>query len=179
VSLPARIFHIATHADWFDALEEGVYTTSTRGRTLAEEGFIHACRQDQVQGVFERFHRGAREPLVLLTIDPSRLDAQVREERVGDDVFPHIHGPLTPQAVVEVRPLDRHGRPATFLGLFFGMVAARMLAAVVVMVVGLVALAVTSVLSTSPGAQLVALLGGMLAGALAVSLVVRRRSASA
>lgn len=179
MSLPARIFHIATHADWFDALEEGVYTTSTRGRTLAEEGFIHACRQDQVQGVFERFHRGAREPLVLLTIDPSRLDAQVREERVGDDVFPHIHGPLTPQAVVEVRPLDRHGRPATFLGLFFGMVAARMLAAVVVMVVGLVALAVTSVLSTSPGAQLVALLGGMLAGALAVSLVVRRRSASA
>lgn len=179
MSLPARIFHIATHADWFDALESGVYTTSTRGRTLAEEGFIHACRQDQVAGVFERFHRGAREPLVLLAIDPSRLDAEVREERVGDDVFPHIHGPLSPQAVVEVRPLDRHGHPATFLGLFFGMVAARMLAAVIVMVVGLVALAVVSVRTTSPSVQLVALLGGMLAGALAVSLVVRHRSVGA
>lgn len=179
MSLPARIFHIATHADWFDALESGAYTTSTRGRTLAEEGFIHACRQDQVDGVFERFHRGAREPLVLLTIDPSLLDAEVRQERVGDDVFPHIHGAITPQAVVEVRPLDRHGRPATFLGLFFGLVAARMLAAVVVMVVGLVTLGVASVLTTSPGVQLAALLGGMLAGALAVALVVRHRSAGA
>ena len=36
------IYHIATTADWDRAGRDGEYTTSTRGRTLAEEGFIHA-----------------------------------------------------------------------------------------------------------------------------------------
>jgi uncharacterized protein (DUF952 family) len=42
-----RIFHIATLADWKQAAESGSYTTSTLGRTLAEEGFIHAARHDR------------------------------------------------------------------------------------------------------------------------------------
>ena len=46
-----RIFHIATVADWDEARRQGRYTTSTRGRTLAEEGFIHASRGDQWQAV--------------------------------------------------------------------------------------------------------------------------------
>ena len=44
----------------------GGYTTSTRGRTLAEEGFIHAVRADQWQGVRERYYADVDEPLVLL-----------------------------------------------------------------------------------------------------------------
>ena len=35
------IYHIATAADWAQAQRDGQYATSTRGRTLAEEGFIH------------------------------------------------------------------------------------------------------------------------------------------
>ena len=45
------------------------------------------------------------DDLVLLTIDPDGLD--VRDERVGDDVFPHIYGPLPIKAVIDVRPLPR------------------------------------------------------------------------
>jgi len=175
VSQPARICHIATHADWARARETGSYTTSTRGRTLEEEGFIHACRPEQVGAVFARHYRGVREPLVLLTIAPERLAAPVHDERVGDEVHPHVHGPLTPDAVVAAQPLDRHGRPATLLGLFLGGVLARMGAAILVMVVGLLGLGATSVRTTSPGLQLGGLLGGMLVAALAVALVVRRR----
>jgi hypothetical protein len=36
------IYHIATGSDWVQARADGEYTTSTRGRTLAEQGFIHA-----------------------------------------------------------------------------------------------------------------------------------------
>lgn len=103
---PERIFHIATLADWEQAQRTGRYTTSTVGRTLAEEGFIHACRPDQVAGVFARYYRDVAEPLVLLTVAPELLTAEVRDDPVGDTTFPHVYGPIEAAAVVDVRPLD-------------------------------------------------------------------------
>ena len=100
-----RIFHIATAADWAAAQEDGAYTTSTRGRTLADEGFLHASREEQVEGVRSAYYADVDEPLVLLTIETDLLDVPWREDPVGDDTFPHIYGPLRPAAVVEVRPL--------------------------------------------------------------------------
>lgn len=133
---PDRIFHIATAADWRRTLETGTYTTSTMGRTLAEEGFIHASRRDQVQGVFDRYYRGAGEHLVLLTIDPARLtDAEVRVEAVGDDTYPHVYGPINRTAVMDVVPLDRRGATETVISLWVKGMAARMGIALAVMAV--------------------------------------------
>lgn len=128
-----RIFHIATRADWVATLESGTYTTSTAGRTLDEEGFIHASRREQVQGAFDRYYAKAGEPLVLLTIDTTRLESEVRVESVGDDSYPHVYGPINRKAVVDVVPLDRHGRPETFAWVFLRGVAKRMGIAVLVM----------------------------------------------
>ena len=108
-----RIFHVASRADWLEALRSGSYTTSTRGRTLEEEGFIHASRADQVQSVFDRYYADADEPLVLLVIDPAHVRSEVRVEPVGDDTYPHVYGPLEPEDVVEVLPLDAYGRTST------------------------------------------------------------------
>jgi uncharacterized protein (DUF952 family) len=133
--VPERIFHVATAADWRRTLGTGTYTTSTAGRTLEEEGFIHASRRDQVQGVFDRYYRSAGEHLVLLTIDPARLtDAQVRVEAVGDDTYPHVYGPINRGAVVEVAPLDRRGHPETITSLWIKGMAVRMGIAVAMMV---------------------------------------------
>jgi uncharacterized protein (DUF952 family) len=130
----AHIFHIATRSDWQQALETGSYTTSTRGRTLAEEGFIHASRREQVPGVHAAFYRDLDEELVLLTIDTSRLgDVEVRDEAVGDDTFPHIYGPLTPGAVVEVAPMNKRGGTDTFAMVMLKEMAKRMAIATVVM----------------------------------------------
>ena len=132
---PNRIFHVATAADWRRAVETGTYTTSTVGRTLDEEGFIHASRHDQVQGVFDRYYAGLREHLVLLTIDPTRLtEAEVRVEAVGDDAYPHIYGPINRSAVIDVVPLDRRGRAETLLSLWLKGMAVRMGIAIAVMV---------------------------------------------
>ncbi|WP_241005364.1 DUF952 domain-containing protein [Nocardioides sp. zg-1228] len=131
---PERIFHIATAADWRRALATGTYTTSTLGRSLEEEGFIHASRRDQVQGVFDRYYRDVREHLVLLTIDPARLTAaDVRVEPVGDDTYPHVYGPLDRRAVVDVVPLDRRGRSESLMSLWVKGMAARMGVALLVM----------------------------------------------
>ncbi|WP_107772374.1 DUF952 domain-containing protein [Nocardioides sediminis] len=102
-----QIFHVATAADWEAAVRHGAYATSTRGRTLAEEGFIHASRREQVQPVLERWYADLDEPLVLLVIDPDRLAAEVRVEAVGDDTYPHVYGPIEPTAVVDVQPIRR------------------------------------------------------------------------
>ena len=132
---PERIFHIATAADWRRTLESGSYTTSTVGRSLEDEGFIHASRRDQVRGVFDRYYRTAGEPLVLLTIDPARLaDAEVRVEAVGDDTYPHVFGPINRTAVVDVTPLDRRGGAETVTSLWIKGMAVRMGIALAVMV---------------------------------------------
>ena len=104
------IYHIATAADWTRAQRDGQYTTSTRGRTLAEEGFIHASTQDQVGPVAGAYYRGVRN-LVLLVIDTERVGSPIRYERVPGqpDPYPHIYGPLNADAVVAARPFEAPG----------------------------------------------------------------------
>jgi uncharacterized protein (DUF952 family) len=104
-----RIFHVATATDWERARGSGAYTTSTVGRSLEDEGFLHAAHAPQVAGVLERYYADVREPLVLLVIDTDLLEVPWREGPVGTESFPHIYGPLSPDAVVEVRPLDEAG----------------------------------------------------------------------
>src|ERR1700756_4558047 len=81
VIMPASlIYHIAARADWERALCDGAYVTSTRGVTLAEQGYIHASEAAQVAGVANAFYTGTGEDLVLLVIDPARVEAEIRYE---------------------------------------------------------------------------------------------------
>lgn len=99
-----RIFHIATLADWKEAEVSGTYAVSTLGRTLEEEGYIHAARHDQVPAVRDRYYADVTDPLVILEIETERLDAEVKDEPVGDEVYPHVYGPIPTSAVVAWRP---------------------------------------------------------------------------
>lgn len=102
------IHHIALESDWEAAKTPGQYRISTRGRTLEDEGFIHASYPDQVAGVAKAFYRGVREPLVLLSVDTALLDSEVIAENTGGgiELFPHIYGPIAVSAVVRVVPLE-------------------------------------------------------------------------
>ncbi|MFF0578239.1 DUF952 domain-containing protein [Streptosporangium saharense] len=100
------ILHLALATDWDTAQTVGEYRVSTLGRTLEQEGFIHACAdRAQLDGVVDRFYRGVTAPLLVLTIDPTGLD--VRLEVPGDsaEAFPHIYGPLPITAVLSATPL--------------------------------------------------------------------------
>ena len=93
------IFHITDAAQWYAAAATGVYTGSTRGKTLDEVGFIHCSFEHQVQGVADLAYRDMTEPLLLLTIDPDRVEYEIKVEQE----FPHIYGPLHADAVIAVR----------------------------------------------------------------------------
>lgn len=103
------IYHIALAAEWEAALAAGEYRVSTIGRTLDDEGFIHASTSAQVREVADRFYAGVREPLVLLSIDERRLTVPLRWDAVPGraDPFPHVYGPLDVGAVVLATPLSR------------------------------------------------------------------------
>lgn len=179
-----RIFHIATVADWEVAKRAGAYTTSTYGVTLAEEGFIHASRGDQWQAVRDRFYGEVTEQLVLLSIDTDRLTAPVVEESppATDETFPHIYGPLNPDAVVQVIPLGTDTEPqqaqaaadATFSRLFLGeMFRNLQLAGVVLVCVAGTAIAGNAV--DDEWGALVGTLLGLLVGVIAATAISRRR----
>jgi uncharacterized protein (DUF952 family) len=99
------IYHIALVEDWELAQATGEYTTSTRGLSLEQVGYLHASKAHQVDGVANAFYRGAGE-LVVLVIDMDRVRAEVRLEQLAgmDEPFPHIYGPLNTEAVTAVRP---------------------------------------------------------------------------
>lgn len=117
-----KIFHLAVRSEWEAAKRSGSYATSTRGRTLAEEGFIHASRGDQWQGVRDRYYADVTEPLVLLVVDTDRLASPVVEETPpgADESFPHVYGPINADAVVQAVPLGADGEPSgeSFSALF-------------------------------------------------------------
>lgn len=104
------IYHLAQQSHWDDAQRVGSYRQSTVGRTLDEEGFIHASSAEQWPVVRERFYAGVDEPLVLLEIDEAALTADVVREPGhpgSDELFPHVYGPIDVSAVVATTRLDQ------------------------------------------------------------------------
>jgi uncharacterized protein (DUF952 family) len=96
-----RVLHLTTEADWAEAEREGTY----RPASLASEGFIHCSEPQQVLWVANRRFRN-RLDLVLLHIDILKLKSPGRYENLegGDQLFPHIYGPLNLDAILKVTP---------------------------------------------------------------------------
>jgi uncharacterized protein (DUF952 family) len=90
-----ELFHIALPGDWDAARAAGSYEVSTRGRTLADVGFIHCSFAGQVSATASQFYRDLAE-VVVLRIDPDRLTSPV----IVEASFPHVYGPINLDAVV-------------------------------------------------------------------------------
>ncbi|MEU3250911.1 DUF952 domain-containing protein [Streptomyces sp. NPDC006997] len=103
------ILHLTERSLWEEARARGTWEHSTRGRTLQQEGFIHFSTRAQLPGVAALLYGPAGEgpdDLVVLVVDPTRLDAPLRYEapEPGGEEFPHVYGPVPVDAVVAVEP---------------------------------------------------------------------------
>lgn len=96
------IYHITTREQWVEAQKLGHYDSDT----LATEGFIHCSTEAQVAGVLERYYQG-KNNLVKLKIEKAKVQRPLVFELAGsiNEVFPHIHGALNLDAVIEVTEL--------------------------------------------------------------------------
>ena len=103
------IYHLAEQSHWEQARRDGAYTRSTRGRSLDDEGFVHASSKAQWPVVRRLFYGDVTEPLVLLHVDERLLTAPVVHE-VGNpqtgETFPHVYGPIDVDAVVDTTVLQ-------------------------------------------------------------------------
>lgn len=93
------IYHVTTAAEWKSAQEKGFYEAAS----LKTEGFIHCSEQHQVAGVLERYFKD-KDGLVKLVIDTSKLKSRYVQEWSPStrDTFPHIYGPVNPEAVIDI-----------------------------------------------------------------------------
>jgi uncharacterized protein (DUF952 family) len=99
---PAVLVHLCPSDEWSSAKVQG----ELRPESLASVGFVHLSRPEQVHLPANRLYRG-RHDLVLLHIDPDRLDSPIRwEPGVATDpesmLFPHLYGALPVAAVISV-----------------------------------------------------------------------------
>ena len=94
------ILHVTQRGAWKAAREAGSYPVPP----LAPQGFIHCSRPDQVIRVANYIFCGKKD-LVLLCIDTILLTATLDPAglEMGEEDFPHIHGQINLDAVVEVR----------------------------------------------------------------------------
>lgn len=104
------IYHLSTRVEWQAAAATGAYTADS----LVSEGFIHCSTAQQVLATARRIFAG-RTDLILLCVDSARVAPEIRYENLegGDNLFPHIYGPLAVAAVVAL-----HDFPACDDGCF-------------------------------------------------------------
>ena len=90
--------HLTTKQAWEDALKVGIYSLSTKGKTLEEVGVIHGSFADQVEEVAGFVFAGSTEDLILLHLEIDKLASDgilVRvEEASNGKSYPHIYGAI-------------------------------------------------------------------------------------
>lgn len=97
-----QVFKLVDRAEWEAAVAAGVYLGSAVDRA---DGYIHLSTRDQVAETAARHYRG-RQDLLILTVDLAGDTSGLRwEPSRGGALFPHIHGPLSPDRVSRARSL--------------------------------------------------------------------------
>jgi uncharacterized protein (DUF952 family) len=97
------IYHIAKNSDWMKSKSTEQYTPAD----FEKDGYIHCSDDSQIERVANWLFKGQKD-LVLLQIDPTKLKAQTIYENPYDKIaekFPHVHGPINLNAVINVFPL--------------------------------------------------------------------------
>lgn len=105
-----RIYKILSRREWELALAKGRFEGSAAD--LAD-GFIHFSTAGQASETARRHFRG-QAGLVVLVVEAEGLgDALTWEISRGGELFPHLHGPLACDRVIEARPapLGEDGTP--------------------------------------------------------------------
>lgn len=95
------LYHITSEIEWAEALTLCEY----RSRNFDAETFVHCSYAHQLLDVAVRLF-GGRKDLVLLVVDPSKLSCDVVGENLegGEELYPHVYGPLPLEAIVKVLP---------------------------------------------------------------------------
>lgn len=116
--MTAEIYHLVPLAEWNSGRRDGAYTPAR----LDEDGFVHCSpTPESVLAVARDCFADLAEPLLVLRIDPDRLQARLVYEAPAPiagsgtshleagALFPHVYGSLNLDAITGVGQLARRG----------------------------------------------------------------------
>lgn len=103
--MPERIaYKIMSSAELEQMRRDGLFRGSPAD---IADGYIHLSCGSQVAETLDK-HFSGLDGLVLAAVDLTRLGDAVRwEPSRGGQLFPHIHGVMTMDAVISAAPLER------------------------------------------------------------------------
>lgn len=91
------IYHCVHPEYWAKYADKSTYFPEQ----FEEEGFIHLCREDQMEHVRTNYFVGVPE-IKVLKVDVKKLTAPLKVEAAKGQTFPHIYGGLNRDAIVEI-----------------------------------------------------------------------------
>jgi len=103
------LYKICSATLWREAERAGVFRGS---KVDQRDNFIHFSTAAQVAETAAK-HFSGQSDLLLISVDAGRLGSALRwEPSRGGALFPHLYGPLAPEAVIRVDllPLGPDGR---------------------------------------------------------------------
>jgi len=98
------IYHCVDSTYWAQFADKTTYFPAP----FKEEGFIHACRADQLKQVQSNYFEGV-PAITVLKIDVEKLTAPLKVEPAHGQEFPHIYGGLNKDAIVEISEIKIDG----------------------------------------------------------------------
>ena len=97
------IYKVLRETEWAEARAKGFFAGSADD---ARDGFIHFSTAAQLRGTLER-HFAAAAGLVVLEVAPGKLGPGLEwEPSRGGELFPHLYGVLSVDAVTRVIPVS-------------------------------------------------------------------------
>ena len=99
------IYHVTTEAEWTHAQLTGTYDRSTKGKSFADVGFIHASTSIQLEETKNFVYGPTAQDLVVLVISQAVLTHEGIEVRFEDggagEYYPHIYAPIPVRLITD------------------------------------------------------------------------------
>ena len=96
------IYHVVTPDYWQQFSERKAYTAPT----FEEEGFIHCCTAEQINYVLTTYFVDVPS-ILLLKIDRTLLESELKVEPANGQHFPHIYGAINKNAIIDIQEVNQ------------------------------------------------------------------------
>ena len=95
-----NIYLLSSEQEYNQALNQGFLTRDS----IELEGFIHASPKEQLTRVANKYYKATIKPLILV-VDASKVNVEVKWEPAAGSLYPHIYGPLNADAITEAQEI--------------------------------------------------------------------------
>lgn len=96
------LFTLITKPEWKQISSNGKFESET----FKEDGFIRCYHGSQIEKAANESFKNENE-LLLIVIDPLRIQVPLKNERIGSETFPNLYGVFSIDAIIDRINLKR------------------------------------------------------------------------